>query len=359
MSYLGAAQHEHGGPAPLGVLLANLGTPTAATSAAVRKFLAEFLWDPRVIEQPRWLWWLALHGVILRIRPPRSARAYRQIWTPQGSPLLVHSRALLEETRKSLLTTLGPNVAIVLGMTYGEPSIAGALEQLRSAGVQRLVVLPLYPQYSGSSTAPVFDRVTSLLQRWRWVPELRFINHYHDDPGYIAALADTIRRHWQSNERRHLLFSFHGVPKRYLLAGDPYHCQCLKTARLVSEQLSLSADEWSVGFQSRFAREEWLQPYTEDLLTEFAKGNRKRLTVICPGFATDCLETLEEIAIRNRELFLAAGGEAYDYIPALNAEPAHATLLTHLIAAHAQGWQSTGARDADTKERALRYGAAR
>ncbi len=248
-------------------------------------------------------------------------------------------------------------------MTYGSPGIPAALEQLRSAGVRRLVVLPLYPQYSGTTTGSVFDRVTSQLQRWRWVPELRFIGNYHDEPAYIDAIATSIREHWRTHERGHLLFSFHGIPRRYLLAGDPYHCQCLKSARLVTERLGLAADAWSVSFQSQVGREEWLRPYTDETLLKMAREGQRRVSIVCPGFATDCLETLEEIAIRNRALFMANGGEFYDYIPALNAGDAHAEMLADLVARHARGWpaaESAAAGESEeSRRRALRQGAAR
>jgi ferrochelatase len=357
--YSGEPDYQHGSPEGLGVLLVNLGTPDAPTPAAVRRFLAEFLWDPRVVEAPRWLWWLALHGVILRIRPPRSAHAYRQIWTPAGSPLLLHSRALTESVRGALRGRLDAKVA--LGMTYGSPSIPSALAELRAAGMRRLVVLPLYPQYSGTTTASVFDRITAEFRRWRWVPDMRFIGGYHDDPGYIDAIAASIEQHWRTHERAHLLFSFHGVPKRYLLAGDPYHCQCLKSARLVAARLQLSEADWSVAFQSQVGRDEWLRPYTDEWLMRAAQEDRKRVTVVCPGFATDCLETLEEIEIRNRALFLERGGELYDYVPALNASEPHAMLLADLLVRHTAGWPesqfTTTAEREETRQRALRRGA--
>lgn len=361
--YLGLPNFEHGSSARLGVLLVNLGTPEAPTPAAVRRFLAEFLWDPRVIETPRLLWWLILHGVILRIRPRRSAHAYQQVWTPEGSPLLRHSRDLAERLQVSLAERLGPDATVGLAMSYGSPAIKTTLEQMHRNGVRRLLVLPLYPQYSATTTASVFDRVTQTLRRWRWLPELRFIAQYHDDAAYIAALADSIQHHWRTHERRHLIFSFHGLPRSYLLAGDPYHCQCMKTARLVSERLGLAEGEWSVSFQSQVGRAEWLRPYTDELLLEYAKSGPRGVTLVCPGFATDCLETLEEIAIRNRDLFLANGGTAYDYVPALNAGDAHVSLLTDLIARHAQGWPHAGRDAADSsaeiKARALRLGASR
>lgn len=336
VDYLGDSSDLQGGANRLGVLLVNLGTPDGPDPASVRRFLAEFLWDPRVVEAPRWLWWLALNGVILRIRPSKSSHAYRQIWTPEGSPLLFHSSALA----KRIAAALQPqwNAPVALGMTYGSPSIPNALEELRRQGVRRIVVLPLYPQYSGSTTASVFDRVTRQLQRWRWVPELRFIGDYHDDAGYIDAVAASIEQHWRTHDKQHLLFSFHGIPKRYASSGDPYYGHSMNSARLIAARLSLADKEWSVSFQSQVGREEWLRPYTDERLLEYARSGPKRLTLVCPGFATDCLETLEEIALRNRELFLEAGGEAYDYVPALNASDAHVTALTHLLERHMQGW---------------------
>ncbi len=337
--YLGQPSPEQASPTRLGVLLVNLGTPDAPSPAAVRRFLAEFLWDPRVVEAPRWLWWLALHGVILRLRPRRSAHAYQQIWTPQGSPLLIHSSELAQRLRGELSRRLGGDIAVELGMSYGSPSIRAAIEKLQRAGADRLLVLPLYPQYSGTTTASVFDRVTRTLSRFRQVPSLRFIGDYHDDAAYIRALADSIRQHWQAHGQQHLLFSFHGIPRSYVTAGDPYHRQSLETARLVAESLGLTRDDWSVAFQSQVGRAEWLRPYTDELLLQYAKGPQRRICVICPGFATDCLETLEEIALRNRELFLKNGGESYDYIPALNATDPHVALLADLVARNAQGWQ--------------------
>jgi ferrochelatase len=359
--YLGLSQYPHDSQERVGVLLVNLGTPDDPTPPAVRRFLAQFLWDPRVIETPRWLWWLILHGVILRFRPSKSAHAYQQIWTPQGSPLLVHSRALTEEVRAQLTERLGPDTVVALGMTYGSPSINETLEAMHRDGVRKLLVLPLYPQYSATTTASVFDRVTRTLQRFRWIPELHFITEYHDSPKYIEALAQSIRDHWRTHARHHLLFSFHGVPRSYLLAGDPYYCHCMKTARLVSAALDLRDDEWSVSFQSQVGRAEWLRPYTDELLVEYAQGQKQAVTVICPGFATDCLETLEEIALRNRALFLGSGGTAYDYIPALNAQPAHADALIDVIVRHTQNWVEPldAQGNSLTKERAMRLGSQR
>lgn len=357
-AYTGDPGYSHQSKQRLGILLANLGTPDDPEPPAVRRFLAEFLADPRVVEAPRWLWWLALHGFILRVRPAKSSHAYKQIWTDAGSPLLVHSLALGRALQSRLAHSETP---VALGMTYGNPSLQDALKALRANGARRILVLPLYPQYSATTTASVFDRVTTELQRWRWVPELRFVMSYAHESEYIRAVADSIRTHWRSTQRSHLLFSFHGVPKRYLLKGDPYHCQCQQTARLVADELQLTQSDWSVSFQSQVGREEWLQPYTDELLLRYAKQGPKRITVVCPGFATDCLETLEEIAIRNRSAFLNEGGESFDYVPALNASEAQVSLMLNIIARHTQSWH-TPESDSDLharKARAVSMGAAR
>lgn len=336
----------------IGALLVNLGTPDAPTPSAVRRFLAEFLGDPRVVESPRWFWLPVLHGVILRIRPSRSAHAYRQIWTDRGSPLLVGTGDLARRLQTELSQRLGPNVTLALGMTYGNPSIPAALEELRQAGATRIVVLPLYPQYSGTTTASVFDRVSRTLQQWRSVPEMRFIAQYHDEPAYIDALATSIERHWQSRGgRNHLLLSFHGIPQSYVAAGDPYYEQCTKTAQLVGARLQLADDEWTMSFQSQVGRAEWLRPYTDERLIKFAREGRRDITVACPGFAIDCLETLEEIELRNRETFLSNGGTSYSYVPALNASDAHAALLTDLLVRHMQGWPLGDAHESPTAHR--------
>lgn len=338
MKLAAAEAFTHGQPACAGVLLTNLGTPDAPTPSALRRYLAEFLWDRRVVEIPRPLWWLILHGVILRTRPARSARKYQAIWTAEGSPLLAISRKQAKALAETLAARCPGPVRVVLGMRYGNPSIPAALAELRTAGVQRLLVLPLYPQYSAATTASTFDAIAAELQTWRWLPELRFIAQYHDHPAYLDALAASLRaaRAEQAGER--LLFSFHGLPKRNLLAGDPYHCQCHKTARLVAERLGLGPEQWAVAFQSRFGRAEWLQPYTSVLLADWAKAGVKRVDVACPGFAADCLETLEEIAHENRQTFLDAGGERYRYLPALNDAPDHIAALAGLIEQHAAGW---------------------
>jgi ferrochelatase len=340
-AYLGtdAASFSHAQASRAGVLLCNLGTPEAPTPKALRKYLAEFLSDPRLIELPRWLWLPILHGIILNVRPRRSAHAYAKIWTDEGSPLLAWSKAQAAAVSTQLASVYGEGVQVALAMRYGSPSIADGLETLRVAGVRRLVVLPLYPQYSGPATGSVFDAVASVLQGWRWVPDVRFVSSYHDDPAYIAALASSVQRHWAEFGRGdRLFFSFHGLPHRYFTQGDPYFCQCQATARAVAEHLDLAPDAWQVVFQSRFGRERWLEPYADITLQAAARAGVRVADVVCPGFAADCLETLEEIAIQNREAFIAAGGEDLRYIPALNANAAHISALCGLLTRQMQGW---------------------
>lgn len=360
--------HEHGLPDSLGILLVNLGTPDAPTPAAVRRYLGEFLWDPRVVEIPRPIWWLVLHGFILRFRPAHSARAYAKIWTEDGSPLLLHSDSIARSIEPRLRSRLSGAVNVALGMSYGSPSIDSALDSLYSQGARRILCLPMYPQYSGTTSASVFDAVTRALQRRRWIPEFRFVNHYHDERGYIAALAQSLREYWDSHGRGdHLLFSFHGLPAVNLEMGDPYFCQCQKTARLVAAALELSREEWTLAFQSRVGRQEWLRPYADETISAFGESGMKRLDVICPGFAADCLETLEEIAMQNAELFMKQGGESLHYIPALNARDDHIDFLVRLIEKHVDGWPESStdwsasdtARELDkSRERAITMGAA-
>lgn len=359
--------YQHGSKEKLGILLVNLGSPDAPTPSAVRRYLAEFLWDPRVVEFPRPLWWLVLHGIILRIRPRRSARAYKKVWSIDGSPLIATSKLQAQAIEKKIQERFRGNVLVDLAMRYGNPSIKSGLEALRMAGARRLLILPLYPQYSATTTASVFDEVTNVLQSWRWLPDLRFINHYHDHPKYISALAGSITQHWSNHKRgQKLLFSFHGIPQRYFDQGDPYYCHCQKTARLVAEQLELNEDEWQVVFQSRFGREPWLQPYCDKTLEQLPDNGVRTVDIVCPGFSADCLETLEEIDIENREIFLKAGGYEYSYIPALNASTEHIDVICEVLTAHMFGWPETmpnwdaGERAVEEKhsrERALAMGA--
>jgi protoporphyrin/coproporphyrin ferrochelatase len=337
--YFGQADYGHGGPVAAGVVLVNLGTPAAPTAAAVRRYLAEFLSDPRIVERPRWLWKPILHGVILRVRPQRSAALYQKIWTPEGSPLQTGTAALATALEAALRRQRPGPILVRHAMRYGDPSVGSVLRELSAAGVRRLIVLPLFPQYSATTTASVLDAVGAELSRWRRVPDLRFVADYHADPKYIEALALSVEAHWQQHGRAdRLVLSFHGIPKRYFAAGDPYFCQCQATARSLRERLDLREEAIVVAFQSRVGREPWLKPYTDQVLEAMPREGIRRVQVLCPGFAIDCLETLEEIAITNRERFLAAGGERFDYIPSLNATPAQVAALTELVLRNAQGW---------------------
>ncbi|MBK1716432.1 ferrochelatase [Thiocystis violacea] len=339
MTFLDSPDYRHDTPECLGVLLVNLGTPDTPGVSDVRRYLAEFLSDRRVVEMARLPWMLLLHGVILRTRPARSAAAYRSIWTQDGSPLLDISRRQARAMQVLLDARLGGPVKVALAMRYGNPSVAAGLAELRLANARRVLVFPLYPQYSASTVASVFDAVTQELRRWRWLPELRFINQYHDEPGYIEALAASIRAHWaKEGQAERLLFSFHGIPKEYFEKGDPYHCQCQKTARLVAEHLELPPERWFLSFQSRLGKREWLKPYTDVTLKEWGAQGVKSVQVLSPGFSADCLETLEEISIENSHLFLEAGGESYSYIPCLNDDADHMAMLADLIIRHCGGW---------------------
>jgi len=330
---------HHDSTERIGILLTNLGTPDSCQPSAVRRYLKQFLWDPRVVEVARPLWWLLLNLVILNTRPRRSAAAYEKIWTADGSPLLHITLEQAAKLQTLLDEDLDQPVKVVAAMRYGNPSIGIGLEQLRQAGARRILVLPLYPQYSATTTASTFDAVSDELRGWRWLPELRFINHYHDEPGYIDALAQSVRSFWQQHgEPDKLLMSFHGIPQDYFLAGDPYFCECQKSGRLLAEALGLSDERWQISFQSRLGSKQWLQPYTDQTLEVLAKAGYKKVHVICPGFSADCLETLEEIAMENRDHFLAAGGEAYSYIPCLNSEPAHIGMLKELVCRHIESW---------------------
>ncbi len=326
-----------------GVLLANLGTPDAPTPPAIRRYLRQFLTDARVVELPRAIWLPILYGFILPLRPRRLAHAYASVWTEHGSPLLAISR----EQTAALQAALGDEVPVALGMRYGNPSIDTALDELAQRGARRILVLPLYPQYSGTTTASVFDAVFAHTQRARWMPELRLINSYHDDAALIAALAASVQEHWSQHGRGdHLLVSFHSIPQRYLELGDPYYCFCQKTARLLAESLSLQDSQWSVSFQSRVGRAKWLSPYSDVAIPALARRGVRRLDTICPGFSADCLETLEEVALRYGEQFRAAGGEALRYIPALNARADHIAALAALARRHLGGW-GTEPREVD------------
>lgn len=342
MKYSGHTQFKHNNPPSTGILLVNLGTPDAPTPSAVRRYLAEFLADPRVVEMPRLLWRLVLHGIILRIRPRPVAKNYAKIWTEQGSPLMVESRALAERLQARVNQELPGPVHVSLAMRYGQPSIAKGLNALRDKQVERLLVLPMYPQYSATTTAAVYDEISNQLQKWRWLPQFRMLMQYHDHPLYIQAISNQIKQSFeQQGKPQKLIMSFHGIPQRYHQAGDPYFCQCQKTARLVSESLKLASDDWMLCFQSRFGREPWLQPYLDKTLEAMPAQGIKSVQVIAPGFSADCLETLEEVAMQNNEIFKQHGGESYHYIPALNDSPAHIDLFLSLIKEETNGWPET------------------
>lgn len=314
-----------------GILLVNLGTPNFPTTSSVRAYLKEFLSDPRVVEIPRALWWPILHGIVLRVRPKRSAALYQKIWTPEGSPLLINSQKLCQALEKFLNERGQPTIPVTLGMRYGQPSISQALAMLQRAKLQRLIVLPLYPQYSASTTASTFDALNKTLKTWRHIPEIQFISHYHHERSYLSAWTQHLQKHWQKNSDNHLLFSFHGLPQQVVDKGDPYQQQCHTTAQAIAQGLGLNATQWSLAFQSRFGRAKWLQPYCDKTLEAMPKQGKKNVTVACPGFAVDCLETLEEIAMQNKKIFLEAGGESFAYVPALNASELHVKMLAEII----------------------------
>jgi len=347
MSFASEPPYRHGSPSSTAVILCNLGTPDAPTPTALRRFLAEFLGDARVVEVPRLLWLLILHGVILRVRPAKSAKKYASIWSAEGSPLKVWSekQALM---LGGYLGERGHHVTVRMAMRYGTPSMSAVLDEVKAGGATRVLVLPLYPQYSGTTTASIIDAVCTWARRTRTIPELRFINHYHDDPGYINALCKRVTDHWSaSGKPEKLVLSFHGVPKRTLGLGDPYHCECLKTARLMRQRLGVAEDFVVVTFQSRLGKAEWLQPYTEPTLISMAEKGTKRVDVMCPGFTSDNLETLEEINMEAREAFLHAGGTEFHQIPCLNDMHEWIAALAGIAANHMQGWPTQAPVDTE------------
>ncbi|MEY3273402.1 MAG: hypothetical protein RLZZ341_2303 [Pseudomonadota bacterium] len=352
---------RHGTPSRTGLLLVNLGSPAEPTAAATRRYLAEFLADPRVVEIPRLVWWPILHGIILRVRPARSAAKYASIWMPEGSPLAVWTQRLAQGLREAF-DSAGDDVLVQHAMRYGAPGVAEGLDALRAAGASRVLVLPLYPQYASATTASIWDAVARWSSQARYLPEFRFVNRYGDEPAYIESLAQSVRAHWAAAGRgRMLVMTFHGLPERSLKLGDPYHCECHKTARLLAEALGLDRAEYRVTFQSRFGRAQWLRPYTEPALQEMAAGGLERVDVICPGFPVDCLETLEEIAMEAREAFLQAGGREFHYIPCLNASPAAVAAIAAVARRHLQGWPLGAPAPQELegqRQRALELGAA-
>ncbi len=361
-------QFHHGQVERTGVLLVQLGTPTEPEAGPVRRYLKQFLSDPRVVEIPRLVWWLILNGIILRTRPKKSAQKYASVWTDAGSPLMVNTKKQASLVQGHL-GDAGVDVRVGFAMRYGEPSIQSQLEALRDQNVTRLLVVPLYPQYAGSTTATVFDEVTRVLRGWRNLPEVRFIRNFHNYKPYIEALTARIRKQWGNDgPPDKLLMSFHGVPRQTLLDGDPYHCECHATARWLAQSLGLAPDRWQLSFQSRFGKAKWLEPYTDASLKELGAARTARLDVVCPGFVADCLETLEEIAIEGRETYTEAGGQGFNYIPCLNDDPGFVAALSQLIQAHLAGWPvartGNGSSPLETaagqrRERALAAGAER
>ncbi len=350
----------HGQAPRTAVLLCNLGTPDEPTAPAVRRYLAEFLGDHRVVEIPRLVWMAILHGIILRVRPAKSAAKYATIWTDEGSPLKIWTRKQ-SLALQDVFNAHGEAVTVRYAMRYGNPSIASQVDALKAEGHTRILILPAYPQYSGTTTASVFDAIYHWGLRSRVLPEFRFINHYHDHPAYIQALAERVRAHWTAHgQAERLVMSFHGVPERTLHLGDPYHCECYKTARLLGEALGLSKAQYMVTFQSRFGKAKWLEPYTEPTLIALAQQGVKRVDLICPGFTSDCLETLEEISQEAQEAYLHAGGETFHYIPCLNDSDTWVNGMHELCLSHMGGWPMLAADPpqlAKSRSEALTLGA--
>lgn len=353
--------HQHGSSSKIGILLINLGTPDAPTPRALRPYLKSFLSNSRVIEIPRWIWWIVLNGVILNTRPKKSAEKYALIWTSEGSPLKFHT----ERQTKLLLGFIGERIKPVpiveYAMCIGSPSIAEVLSRMKQHGCDRILILPLYPQYAASSTAAAFDAVFTQLSKMRNVPSIRTVKHYHDHPGYINALAQNVRDYWmRTGKPDKLIMSFHGVPHFTLDKGDPYHCECQKTGRLLAEALNLDTNQFQICFQSRFGKTEWLRPYTSEILEQLGKQNTRRIDVICPGFVSDCLETLEEIALEGKTTFVQAGGQEFHYIPCLNERDDWIHVLADISLTNLQGWLGLEKSEEEmeqSRQRAVKMGA--
>ena len=338
-TFLGAEDFKHAKPTRIGVMLVNLGTPDDTSVKAVRRFLDEFLSDPRVVELPRFLWWLVMQLFILRFRPGKVAKAYKTVWRKDGSPLLVYSQAQAKALQVVLDGHFPERYKVSLAMRYGNPAIQDVMEEFRQQHCRYLLVIPMFPQYSATTTASVFDEVARILKSWRLLPQIRMPMHYHDKAAYIDALAESIEESWKENGRgQQLLMSFHGLPQRYHKAGDPYFCECMKTARLLADRLGLEDSAWQALFQSRFGRDPWLQPYLDKTLMDLPGSGVTSVDVVCPGFAADCLETLEEVAEENRLLFIKAGGEKFHYIPALNDQSGHIKMLADIVDDETKSW---------------------
>ena len=330
MKFVGEEDFKHQNRQKTGVLICNLGTPETYKTKDVRRFLRQFLSDGRVIEIPKIIWWFILNGIILTLRPSKSAKLYKSVWTKEGSPLLVLSKKLTEKLKKSV----GDSCEVELAMRYGSPSMENALMSLKNKNCRKLIIIPMFPQYSGTTTGSIFDEVARVLSKWRWVPSLSFVNSYHDHPEYINALADSLSNHIKNNSPQKIIFTYHGIPKRNFDLGDPYQCYCQKTTRLVAEKLNLKDDTYMTTFQSRFGPAEWLKPYTSDTMGELPLQEVKNVLVVAPAFSVDCLETIEEIDQENKEIFLKAGGEKFTYAPCLNDSSGQVNLLKAIIDKH-------------------------
>ena len=330
MKFVGEEDFKHQDRQKTGVLICNLGTPETYKTKDVRRFLRQFLSDGRVIEIPKIIWWFILNGIILILRPSKSAKLYKSVWTKEGSPLLVLSKKLTEKLKMSV----GDSCEVELAMRYGNPSMESALMSLKNKNCRKLIVIPMFPQYSGTTTGSIFDEVARVLSKWRWVPSLSFVNSYHDQPEYINALADSLSNHIKNNSPQKIIFTYHGIPKRNFDLGDPYQCYCQKTTRLVAEKLNLEDGTYITTFQSRFGPAEWLKPYTSDTMGELPLQEVKNVLVVAPAFSVDCLETIEEIDQENKEIFLKAGGEKFTYAPCLNDSSGQVNLLKAIIDKH-------------------------
>ena len=341
MKYKSNDNFSHGDERKIGILLVNLGTPDEPTTLAVRRYLGEFLSDPRIVEIPKFVWWIILNLIILNIRPRKSRDLYKKIWLENGSPLLVISKKIVQKIRDSKSISDKKHVIVNLAMRYGNPSIKSALENFKNQNIDRLAIIPMFPQYSAATTASIFDKVTIEIQKWRNIPDIRFLSTYHDNPAYISACSNKIKSFWEKEEKSEkLVFSFHGLPQVNLHKGDPYHCYCHKTARMIASELGLKEEDYIVTFQSRFGNQVWLQPYTDEVLENLAKSKISSVDVFCPGFLCDCLETLEEINMQSRDNFIACGGKSFNYIPALNDDEKNIKAMEKIILDEISSWDN-------------------